>query len=111
MPDPARVAAEKIVAQITGEIRKHTTANRREEPVWNIGPENFEPLGEDEAVEIIRAAYAGFAEVLGEAQWCAYNDPDHGPQVFCPVCRADKKNGHYPACAVGSVLATLGGNQ
>lgn len=42
--------------------------------------------------------------MLLQVEWVNYNDPDHGEQTFCQVCRYDKKHGHHDECELGALL-------
>lgn len=43
-------------------------------------------------------------DALKAAQWCSFNDSDHGTVVFCPECRNDKSVGHHAECSIGILL-------
>jgi hypothetical protein len=53
------------------------------------------------------ATQAALLEALKLAEWVVYDNPDWGSQTFCPVCRNDKKYGHYEGCQLAAAIASV----
>lgn len=68
-----------------------------------------EPLYLNQENDEIQRQRDELLAALELAQWVDFDDSDYGTVTFCPVCRNDKKYGHYDGCQMASAIASAKG--